>query len=87
MKKLGSVEYLRLISSLVLAYNEEWRSLDEQKIELSEKDEKQRAKDWASLVAAAEEIKQTIGILPYHGKRKKEEEPCGPSSDSSAEPD
>lgn len=60
--KTGSLKYLRMISTAVLDYNEKWRSLDEQKIELPAEEEDKRAETWKNLVDLAEEIKEAIGI-------------------------
>lgn len=71
MKKPGSVQFLREISNAVLAYEARWKTFDEEKIELPERGEKNRAEDWQKIVDLAQEIKDAIGIIP---KRKKADE-------------
>lgn len=56
MRKPGSLDYLKQLSTAVLRYDERWRRLDEEKIELSSSDEDRRAKDWRELIELAQEI-------------------------------
>ena len=62
MKKPGSLTYLRQLSDLILRYQERWRALDEQKIELPEKDEDRRAAHWKDIVDLATRIHKDLGV-------------------------
>ena len=62
MRKPGSLTYLRQLSNLILSYQEKWRGLDEQKIELSSSDENKREAHWKRIVDLAQQIHDDLGV-------------------------
>lgn len=65
--KIGSVKYLRMVSSAILKYDERWRGKEQ--LELSSRDMSKRDEEYQSLVDLAQEIKDAIGI---EGKKAKD---------------
>lgn len=68
MKKLGSVQYLRIVSNAILAFHEKFekpqrdgQGVDKQKMEAA----------WDTVVGLAQEIKDTIGIIELETRKKK----------------
>lgn len=67
---IPSLKYLKMLSTAILNYNEKWRALDEQKLELPDKDEETRAEDWKEIIELAEEIHELAA--PKKGRKSRQ---------------